>query len=530
MLLTATEMSCSKEQESRSVEPLAPARLMNTTAAAPAFSREASTGVFVGVRKFPHDLTLDVPYAVDDAVDLAYRFALDQRVGLIPPRSVVLAISGTPQKRESSDRLHELERAGARVVKDVSSGDILQLVEEQAIRAGDDGLFVLSIASHGFQQNGDAYILGSTSDFAAPKTAVRLATLVDSAARAKRSVLFIDACRDRIGQGSRSGPDPAATAPLLGGMKRAQGQVIFFAAAAGQYAFDDHVHRNGVFTKAVLDGLDCEASAPRGMVIVETLHTFVDRAVRRWIRDNKHRTVNPATQISMEGETRNMPLCECWRTPGPAIRVVANGAKLTAYGEDTRPLWQKAFPSPIVLAEAADLDGDAFYEVVVGLGDRIVVFDRDGKPRWTRNGDAETLRSFTIGDLFEKHTGQILALWNDAHGSRLAVIDGDGSERSTFRWAGTLLRVAVGRPTNMHAPKIIVAADNMLLLLHPRKLERGTPIWRRVFRPPTAKDAIRDLQVVDGNGDTRRDIAVTTASGTSWFTFDGKVMGRRRRK
>jgi len=86
-----------KPPAARSVAPLQ----LASTLPAPKFSRQESTGLFVGVRDFPHDPMLTVPYAVDDAVDLAFLFALDQRVGLVPPRRVVLAISGQPQKDES---------------------------------------------------------------------------------------------------------------------------------------------------------------------------------------------------------------------------------------------------------------------------------------------------------------------------------------------------------------------------------------------------------------------------------------------
>jgi hypothetical protein len=518
-------VACSEPPASRAATPLQ----LAGTPTPPKFSRDASTGLFVGVREFPHDKLLEVPYACDDAVDLAHRFVFNQRVALLPPRRVVLAISGMPQKPESRQRLRELEQAGARIVRSATTGDILPLLKEQAARASEEGLFVLSIASHGFQQNGDAYILGSSSEFGSPETALRAATIFDVAGQASRSLIFIDACRDRVQQGARgAAPDPAAAAPHIRGMNRVHGQVIFYAAAPGEYAFDDPVHQNGVFTKAVLDGLNCEASAPRGTVLVDTLHTYVDREVRRWIRENKHRTVSPATQVSVEGQTRNMSLCECWRNPGPRIRVAVDHSILTVYGDDTRPLWRKDLGEPIVHADAVDLDADALPEVVVGFRNRIVVLDRDGKPRWTRTSDARTLQTFTTGDLFEKHTNQIVALWNDSHSSRLTVFESDGSERSSLALAGPLLRVAIGRPTNMHAPKIVVATANALLLFHPKKLDRGTPIWRQLLRTP-APDSISDVRIVDASSGRHRAIAVTTASGTTRFTFEGKIVGQSRK-
>jgi hypothetical protein len=488
----------------------------------PKFSRDESTGLFVGVRTFRHDDALTVPFAVDDAIDLAYRFALDQRVGLIPPRRVVLALSGSPQKEESKRRLAELKEAGARV-EAATSGDILNLLREQAAKTGRHGLLVLSLATHGFQQGGDAYILGSTSAFGSPETSLHTATLFNIAAEAPRSLIFVDACRDRVGQTSRgASPDPAAAAPHLKRMARVRGQVIFYAAAPGQYAFDDEVHQNGVFTKAVLDGLACEASAPRGTVVVETLHTYVDREVRRWIQKNRNETVNPATQISMEGETRNMGLSECWRPPGPRIRVSVDDSVVAAYDEDGKPLWRRELPLPVVGTEVADLDADAFYEVVVQLRDQLVVLDRDGKPRWTHPGNGTTLQTFTIGDLFEKKTDQVIAVWYDERSatSLLTVLDRDGKELSTFQYPGELRYVAVGRPTNMYAPKIVTATRDSVFVLIPRKLENGTPLWHRHI----SGDTIRELRIVDMNHDFHRDIVVTTTRGTSWFTFEGEVL------
>ena len=275
----------------------------------------------------------------------------------------------------------------------------------------------------------------------------------------------------------------------------------------------------------MLDGLDGKASAPDGYVRAEALHEFVDREVRRWIRDNKKRTVNPATQVSMEGETRRMPLCRCWLPAGPSIRVAVDRSIVTAYGEDTDPLWRTDLHEPIVHTDSADLDADALFEVVVGLRDRIIVLDRNGKERWTRTSETRTLQTFTTGDLFEKHTKQIVALWNDDHSSRLTVLESDGNERSSFECADQLRHVAIGRPTNMHAPKIVVATGNSLLLFHAKKLDHGHPVWRKVLNS-AATDAIQSLQILDVDHDSRRDIGVATADGTTWFTFDGKILRR----
>lgn len=483
------------------------------------FSRAESTGLFVGVRTFRHDGTLTVPYAADDAVDLAYKFSLDQRSSLVPPRRVVLALAGRPQKEESQQRLRDLEAAGARV-ENATSGDIENLLDEQVRLAGTDGLFILSLATHGFlDDTGDAYILGSTSTLGSKATSLRTAALLDVAGLATRSLVFIDACRDRIGTGSRgAAPDPRTRAPMLRKMGNIQGQVIFYAAAADQWAYDDEVSQNGVFTKAVLDGLDCKAATPRGEVIAETLYTYVDREVRRWIRANRKPLDGPVTQVSMEGGTHNMPLAQCWRSPEFEIRPETDGRTIKAFDENTRPLWAKELAKNIVLAEAADLDADALQEVVVGTEDAIIVYDREGKELWRRDGEGQTLTHFTTADLFRKHTQYIVALWTGEKASRVMILDSAGDVIASYEDAEHLLYLVIDRETSRHNPRIAVASADSIFLLDPRK---GAVLWQQVLR--SSKEIIEKLHIGDANHDSRRDIEVTTKSGKSVFTFDGEV-------
>ena len=80
--------------------------------------------LFVGARTFSEDGSLEmVPYAVDDAVDLAYRFALDPRVGLVRPKHVMLALSDqTPRKPISQRRLKMCQTQPASVRSSAATG------------------------------------------------------------------------------------------------------------------------------------------------------------------------------------------------------------------------------------------------------------------------------------------------------------------------------------------------------------------------------------------------------------------------
>jgi hypothetical protein len=518
--VTTAVLLCTRPAtDTRSVGPVAPVDVETSRT----FVRAESTGLFVGVQKFPHDPNLSVPFAVDDAVDLAYQFSLDQRSGLVSPQRVVLALSGKPVKKESKERLEKLRSAGVRFTP-ATTGDILSLLKEQVAQTGPNGILVLSLATHGFlDRNGDAYILGSTSAIGSPETSLRMETLFDTAGQTARSVIFVDACRNRVGQTRGAASDPATAAPLLRKMGQVQGQVVFYAAAADGYAYDDPANENGVFTEAVLDGLACKASAPRGQVIAMTLQSYVEESVRRWIKLNKNVDANPATQFSMEGATRSMPLSQCWR--GDRIgemHVVADGKVLAAYDSTSRSLWRKDLGERIVEAKVADLDADAFEEVVVAFGDRITVLDRDGEHLWTRRANAMPLAKLAVGDLFRKHTNEIVALWTNERTSRLTVFDAAGRERSGIDYPERLRLVAIFRPTPRHAPKIVVTSASTVFSLDPKKITEGTPLWRQSLLSPT--DTIQDLSIVDADHDSRWEIAVQTKSGTTRFTFDGKIL------
>ena len=132
----------------RSAKAVAPAP---STADHAGFNRDESAALFVGVRDFTHRELSSVPYAADDAVDLAYLFVFDWRSRLVRADRVILALSGDPVKSESRRRLEMLQHAGASV-RHADAADIVFFVKRQSALAGKNGILILSLATHGFVQ------------------------------------------------------------------------------------------------------------------------------------------------------------------------------------------------------------------------------------------------------------------------------------------------------------------------------------------------------------------------------------------
>ena len=285
------------------------------------FDPAQSVALFVGARTFSEDEALEmVPYAVDDAIDLAYTFALDPRVALVHPSHVALALSDqTPRKPITQRRLAELKRRGA-IIAPATQSQILKLLNQQAGAVGADGIFIVSFASHGFSDAGSQYLLAANSLFREFNTAIPAARIFDLVAQSKaaRSLILIDTCRERVRKqrGHSTVPERLSAAPLIRQMGLTAGQVVLYGAAAGQWAYDDDLRQNGVFTGAVLDGLQCRAGHDRsGMVRVDALSATVERSVLTWIRINRDPSIRNATQASIDGAARTMPLAICSHPP-----------------------------------------------------------------------------------------------------------------------------------------------------------------------------------------------------------------------
>jgi hypothetical protein len=278
----------------------------------------ASTALFVGVRQFTEDDNLtEVKYAVDDAVDLAFEVSMNRQPSLVAPERVVLAISGEPQKPQSQERLKALLAAGA-VRSRADVPDILKLLKSQSRAAERGGIFIVSFATHGMSDDGMQHLLAANSLLEYRETDVTEARVLDivSTSGVERSLILIDACRERIRRDQRNGiADPKSVAAFLDAMSGVDGQVVLSAASPGDYAYDDDDRGNGVFTAAVIDGLQCEAAKDgRGFVTVGTLGDYVEGRVLTWIRAHKDHEARKATQMNWEGRTKDMPLSICGAT------------------------------------------------------------------------------------------------------------------------------------------------------------------------------------------------------------------------
>ena len=278
------------------------------------FNAAASRGLFVGVRDFDDSAFAEVPFAVDDAIDLAYLFAIE--LELIEPKNVVLGLAGEPQKPASRERLEELLGGGAQQ-KSAGRNEIYRQLAEMGPSSGAEGLVVVSLATHGFSAAETNYLVAFDSvSQAMTQTGIDVDFVLDRVAQstAQRRLVLLDACRERLTAGRAAGGEASAamSESFAQTITDASGQVVLSASTDGGYSYDDPERQNGVFTAAVLDGLHGAAPADeRSFITVSQLAGFVDQRVRDWIKVHRphHAAVSKGITMTLdEIAVAEMPL------------------------------------------------------------------------------------------------------------------------------------------------------------------------------------------------------------------------------
>jgi hypothetical protein len=122
------------------------------------FNPAESAGLFVGIRTFKDEGFAEVPFAVDDAIDLAHLFALE--LDLVAPENVTLALAGDPQKPTSAAHLQALLQAGA-IHASASKFQILRHLKKRRLATSKRGLFIVALATHGFNHQGRDFLVGA---------------------------------------------------------------------------------------------------------------------------------------------------------------------------------------------------------------------------------------------------------------------------------------------------------------------------------------------------------------------------------
>jgi formylglycine-generating enzyme required for sulfatase activity/uncharacterized caspase-like protein len=290
------------------VEPL-----RDSDRSAEGISVDGSAGLFIGVGVFPNgtDSGLSpLKYAVDDAIALAHLFILELK--LIPSTNSVLALSGRPMSQRGKDQLKRLTDSGLRVSPADHSNLIRAVVTVTEKASRDDGLVVVSVATHGFEEQGSSeqYLAPSNVNRKAlPETSLSAKFLKTQLQKslARKRILLLDACREVVNGGTRG--SLMASAGWQESFRNAQGFAVLGSCSKGQLSWESGVLEQGVFTHYFLKACQGElrTSSQDGLIRLGDVAQWAALETGNWVKENR----GPSQQEPWtEGEeaARRIPL------------------------------------------------------------------------------------------------------------------------------------------------------------------------------------------------------------------------------
>ena len=243
--------------------------------------------MFVGAEKLRHGPN-NPPYTVNDAVDLAHALTVDH--GLMPLDQAWILLSGEPSGA-SSRRYDQIQ--GDALIGSATKVEIESALKAAAEKVGKNGVLYVFIATHGASDGKTHFLMAQDTDPEQPDTAISVEWILE-ATRASRGqiVLFLDTCRvisipspdsPRAVQAQNSEPsEPRGFVPgwlTEEAQARHSGYAILFATGLGHGAGPDPRRLNGVFTGALLDGLQCRNGGGQPRISLGDLASFVQMEV-----------------------------------------------------------------------------------------------------------------------------------------------------------------------------------------------------------------------------------------------------------
>jgi uncharacterized caspase-like protein len=218
-------------------------------------------------------LTLGVADYADDKLDLA---------------CPVQDVDGLVERFQGQEELFHAVHVERRVDREVTSAEVLRLRDEFLLQAKPDDTLVVFVAGHGVRTDtGEYWFLTSDATPARPYSGIKRADLESLVTwdklHATKRVLLLDTCHSGAAFGTRGERGIAFQQSEVDTLlERSSG--LYILAATSDDGFAREQAGNGLFTKALLDGLDGAADAgdfgdKDGTVGIDELMHFARYAV-----------------------------------------------------------------------------------------------------------------------------------------------------------------------------------------------------------------------------------------------------------
>ena len=226
-----------------------------------------------------------------EPIDAAARRSFEKQVKV----ALVVGISVYPQgsglsslkyAARDADVLGAALKSQGYLVRKLVDSDATRAVIRRTLRelsdvvSPDEGTFLFFFGGHGYTYKGTNYLatFGSTAaDLDGEGLAVADVETLLRASKAKRKLLFVDACRSAPEQGAR-----ASGQRTFDKLQASEGIRVLFSTKEGRVSFEDDALRQGVFTYFLVKGLEGEAAGTDGLVTFRDLADYLTDRMRAY--------------------------------------------------------------------------------------------------------------------------------------------------------------------------------------------------------------------------------------------------------
>jgi len=241
--------------------------------------------VMAGVRRYEDEQITPLRYTVDDVTAL-HEVLTDPELSGFSKSRVKLLTDDTEEKP--------------------TRGTIMSALKVMLDNAASDDTVLFFYSGHGFEVDGDAYILPiDTNINAITDTAIRLKRIDEMFAQsaARVQVIILDAChssvrRDKSGLGRSAG----FVREIESRMAQAEGRVMLSSCGVAQSSFEYPEKKHGVYTYYMLEALQGKADKDKdSFVTVAEAHDYVYNNVTEWAFQNS-RSQTPRKKENISGQ------------------------------------------------------------------------------------------------------------------------------------------------------------------------------------------------------------------------------------
>ena len=187
--------------------------------------------------------------------------------------------------------------------------NILTQLDLLTSNAEEADTIIIAFSGHGVHENGANYLYPKDANPRIIRTLISYTEIEEmlNRSQAKRKIFFVDACRNVLLQGSKSGPE--TNDGFNEAFDTSQGTAFLLSCSQHEYSWELDDLNHGVFTHFIAKGLNGEADGNEdGLISLQELNEYVREETKKLVREKKQVDQTPVLKAEITNDSENFIL------------------------------------------------------------------------------------------------------------------------------------------------------------------------------------------------------------------------------